>query len=92
VKSVRKSFSCPVCGEEVSPNARACPECGAGAKSGWRQEAHADGLDLPDDDFDYAAFVDEEFGRGSKENLPPWFWSVVAAVLLLVFATLLFRW
>jgi len=93
VKSARKTFICPVCGEEVSPNAKACPECGACDKSGWRLASRdEDGLSLPDDDFDYYRFVDQEFGRGAKKSLPQWFWSVVAAVVLLAFAALLFRW
>jgi hypothetical protein len=93
VNSTRKSFLCPVCGEEVSPNARACPECGACDKSGWRLAARdEDGLNLPDDDFDYYRFVSEEFGRGPKRSLPQWFWSIVAAVLLICLAALLFRW
>jgi hypothetical protein len=93
VNSTRKSFLCPVCGDEVSPNAKACPGCGACDKSGWRLASREeDGLNLPDDDFDYYRFVDEEFGRGAKRTLPQWFWSVVAAVLLLAFAALLFHW
>ena len=90
MNSSRKSFLCPVCGDEVSPNAKACPECGACDKSGWRVDAQAeDGLNLPDEDFDYGRFVDEEFGRGPKKSLPKWFWAVVAAVVLLAFAALL---
>ena len=93
MNSARKSFLCPVCGEEVSPNAKACPECGACDKSGWYPAAgEEDGLNLPDDDFDYHRFVDQEFGRGPKKSLPQWFWSVVAAVLLIALAALLFRW
>lgn len=93
MNSTRKSFLCPVCGEEVSPNAKACPECGACDKSGWRIASRdEDGLNLPDDDFDYDRFVSEEFGRGPKKTLPQWFWVIVAAVLLLAFAALLVRW
>ena len=44
---------CPNCGAEVPPKARACPECGADEATGWSEEAHASGLDLPDEDFDY---------------------------------------
>lgn len=92
MKSHRKSFLCPVCGDEVSPNAKACPECGACEKSGWSDRSlHEDGLDLPDEDFDYAGFVAEEFAGGPKRSLPQWFWTVVAAVLLLAFAALVFR-
>jgi len=92
VKALRKSFHCPVCGEEVSPNAKACPECGACDRSGWRLASQdEDGLSLPDDDFQYHRFVETEFGNGPKRSLPQWFWSLVAAVILLAFAVLVFR-
>ncbi len=41
--------TCPVCGADVSPNAKACPECGACEKSGWSGDTDADGLGLSDD-------------------------------------------
>lgn len=44
--------SCPVCGEDVPRNARACPGCGADERTGWNEEAtRYDGLDLPADAF-----------------------------------------
>ena len=55
---------CPVCGEDVPRGALACPECGADERSGWREDAGAtDGLDLPDEEFDYGEFVQREFGQ-----------------------------
>ena len=54
---------CPVCGEDVPRIALACPECGADHTSGWRENAEAyDGVDLPDQDFNYEEFVKQEFG------------------------------
>ncbi len=41
---------CPVCGSEVPAGARACPECGACAETGWSDETLYDGLDLPPDE------------------------------------------
>ena len=53
---------CPVCGEDVPAGAAACPGCGADSNPGWNEEATAhDGLDLPDDEFDYDEFVKREF-------------------------------
>ena len=52
-----KPFECPVCGEDVPANAKACPECGACEKSGWSEDLASSGLDLPDEDFDYEKFV-----------------------------------
>ena len=49
--------TCPNCGADVPRNAKACPECGSDEKTGWSEDAGRDGLDLPDDEFDYEEFV-----------------------------------
>ena len=54
---------CPNCGADVPRGARSCPECGADEKTGWSDSATADRLGIPDDNFDYDKFVQEEFGR-----------------------------
>ncbi len=57
----------PFCGEDVPAKAKSCPHCGACEKSGWNEDNRAaDGLDLPDDDFDYEKFAHEEFGTPAK--------------------------
>ncbi len=76
------SFACPVCGEVVPARAKACPECGACDKSGWRGDA-GDGLDLPDDDFDYDAFLESEGLRPPRKAAPSKsLWAITAAILL----------
>jgi hypothetical protein len=88
----RPPGQCPVCGEWVYRGAAACEQCGACAKSGWRAESGYDGLDLPDPDetFDYDAFIEKEFGRGSQRKLGDgkwarvWWWAAVAVLLSLV--------
>ena len=78
--------TCPNCGAEVPPKARACPECGADETTGWSEAALADGLDLPDENFDYNDFVKREFG--GKSPVPRgihWFWWVVALVVAAIF-------
>ena len=81
---------CPNCGAEVPPRAKACPECGSDEQTGWSEEAHADGLGLPDEEFDYDDFVKREFGReGPVPRGIHWFWWVVA---VLVAGGLLFLW
>ena len=79
---------CPNCGAEVPRKARACPECGADEKTGWSEEAYAQRLDLPDDNFNYDEYVQKEFGP--KREVRPrgisWFWWAVAAFLLVAFA------
>ena len=78
---------CPVCGEWVPRGAVACDQCGSCAKSGWNDEDQTyEGLDLPDEDFDYEDFTANEFG-GKDANLrltrQLWWW--VAIILILVF-------
>lgn len=78
---------CPICGEFVPRGLVACPACGSCAKSGWREEAGYDGLDLPDapEDFDYDDFVAREFGgRRKSRHLPNNLWWWVALVLLII--------
>jgi len=77
-------FECPVCGTDVPRNAKACPECGACDRSGWKEDPeHTDGLDLPEEEFDYDEFVKEEFGEG-KQTISP-LWVAVAAILIIAF-------
>jgi len=74
---------CPVCGEAVPPRALACRECGADHNSGWRLDAGtADGLDLPDEEFDYEAFVEREFGESRRRNGMHPVWWITAIVVL----------
>lgn len=78
--------SCPVCGEELQRDARACPECGADHNSGWKDGADAyDGVDLPDDDFNYDDFVKQEFGSQTKPPGLKTVWWIVGILLLVVF-------
>lgn len=83
----RAPFTCPVCGEEVPPNAKACPECGACEKSGWSEDRHQDGLDLPgdDEDFDYDKFLEEELGASGRRKGVPLLWWVIAVIVLFAF-------
>ena len=72
----------------MPPKARACPECGADEQTGWSEATSADGLDLPDENFDYDEYVNREFG--GKNPVPrgiQWYWWVVALVLLAAFLT-----
>lgn len=77
---------CPVCGEWVPRGAAACDDCGACAKSGWKADADIyDGVDLPDDDFDYDDFIQREFGNASRSRpgiSKQTFWRIVAAIVL----------
>lgn len=83
---------CPVCGAPVQARAVACHECGADERSGWRDEDGVDGLDLPDDNFDYDAFVREEFGGSpaAPRGIRPLWW-IICIVLVAALAITLLR-
>ena len=77
---------CPVCGEDVPRDALACPECGADHNSGWREDGDTyDGVDLPDDDFNYDDFVKREFGSRAKPPGLKTIWWIVAIALIVAF-------
>ncbi len=83
--------NCPNCGADLPRKAKVCPECGSDEKTGWSDEAHVGGLDLPDEEFNYDKFVENEFDE--KKKIVPhglhWFWWIVA---LLVVAAFIFVW
>jgi hypothetical protein len=83
---------CPVCGEDVRRNSRACPECGADHNSGWREEAQIyDSAELPDDDFDYDQFVRREFGGGGRPaTIKPIWWLTGIVVIVVSIAAYLY--
>jgi hypothetical protein len=84
---------CPVCGETVPRDAKACPGCGADERSGWNvDDARYDGLDLPDDAFDDdeadghdAAPARSSARKPARRGTTGWFWMLVAGVLLVLF-------
>ncbi len=85
----KSTFPCPACGEDVPAKAKACPHCGACEKSGWNEdESSYDGLDLPDDDFDYDKFQEEEFDKPRKRRGRELLWRITALILLILFAVI----
>jgi hypothetical protein len=84
---------CPVCGEDVPRGALACPECGADHRSGWREEeASYDGLDLPDETFDYDDFVRREFpSKIRPPGIKPIWWITAILLLAICIAIYFFR-
>jgi hypothetical protein len=77
---------CANCGTDIPPGAKACPECGADERSGWREPSPYDGLDLPDE----AWAEHETHADGSppprRVNGIAWHWWLVAVVLLALLA------
>ncbi|PAW63104.1 MAG: hypothetical protein B9S34_14970 [Opitutia bacterium Tous-C1TDCM] len=73
---------CAQCGTALSPRAKACPECGADERTGWRETDPYDGLDLPE-----SAFRDETDETPAPRPVPrvnglAWYWWLAAALLL----------
>ncbi len=76
---------CPNCGEMVPDNAKACPECGACEETGWSEDAKADQLGIPREEFDYEGYLREEFAdEKPKRKLQP-VWSTTAWVMAGIF-------
>ena len=92
------SYRCPFCDHEVRVG-KPCPVCAKKekpskpAKRSWEQDSARDGLDLPDDDFDYDDFVAREFGRTPHRRIGvKWYWWLLGvAVLAAMIAGLVFR-
>lgn len=71
--------SCAVCGADIPRHARACPECGADERTGWREQSIYDGLDLPD----------EALPSPPRRDGLPWYWlvaGVATVVAIILFA------
>ena len=82
---------CPVCGEDVPRDALACPECGADHNSGWKEDAGTyDGVDLPEDNFNYEDFVKQEFGLRAKPAGFKTVWWIAGILLIIVFLLMYF--
>lgn len=91
----RPPETCPHCGAEVPPNASACPECGSDELTGWSEDAAAQHLDLPDQEFNYDEFVQNEFGPSADHPVRTrgisWFWWVVALLIVVAFVLMFVR-
>jgi hypothetical protein len=77
---------CAHCGAEIPPRSRACPECGADERTGWRESSIYDGLDLPATDReDERSATPRPAGPGGLS----WLWWITGVILLLAFAGIL---
>ncbi len=84
---------CPHCGAELPNKAKACPACGSDEQTGWSDAARTDGLDLPDEEFNYDEYVQREFSE--HEHVPfglHWFWWLIALGLLIGFVLFWMPW
>jgi predicted amidophosphoribosyltransferase len=76
---------CANCGTSLRRNARACPECGADERTGWRESSDNiyDGLDLPNSAYADENTTDSSHRPALREGIA-WYWYLVAFVLLLL--------
>jgi hypothetical protein len=90
---MRPPETCPHCGADVPRTAKACPGCGADESTGWAedaQQATAADLGLPNEDFNYNDFMNQEYGRSSpKPHGLHWVWWLAGIGLL---AAVVFTW
>lgn len=79
---------CAICGADIPPLARACPECGADDRTGWREQSIYDGLDLPEETFDHEGHAEREFAGSLPRKGKPLFWWIVTVIMLVVVVVL----
>lgn len=78
---------CAHCGAEIPRTAKACPECGADERTGWREKSVYDGLNLPDEVFeDEASDGDRRPLNTARVNGVAWYWWLVGIILLVLLA------
>jgi hypothetical protein len=95
------SYQCPFCNRQVQVGqpCQGCSEQQKAAESkprpqrrSWEQDPVYDGLDLPDQDFDYDDFLTREFGKSPHRRLGvKWYWWLLGVFTLASVAVLVFR-
>lgn len=84
MSGLRAPENCAVCGASIPPNSKACPECGADERTGWREQSIYDGLDLPDED-------DSETDSKRPRSGVKVAWQIVGVALLVILVILALR-
>ena len=73
---------CANCGAAIPRDAKACPECGADERTGWREQSVYDEVDLPDEAWKDDTEQAKDPPPSMRVNGVPWYWWCVGAVLL----------
>lgn len=76
---------CAHCGASIPRGAKACPECGADERTGWRETDVYDGLDLPDDSHEGEPSDPRETRPREVQGMP-WYWWCAGIALIAVLA------
>lgn len=81
---------CANCGASIPRHAKACPECGADERTGWRETSLYDDLALPDE-----AFADDDApppaARRTVNGIAWYWWAAAVCLLLLTLSAFLFH-
>lgn len=77
---------CANCGAALPRHAKACPECGADERTGWRETSIYDGLDLPDEAYSDADASPRRSAGNRRINGLAWYWWCVGAALIALLA------
>lgn len=81
------TYRCPFCDREARVG-EPCAGCAAKGRRppkprSWEQAPGADGLDLPDGDFDYDDFIAREFGGKPHRRIGvKWYWWLLGVIVL----------
>jgi hypothetical protein len=85
---------CANCGAAIPRGAKACPECGADERTGWRDNDAYDGLDIEGAGFSVNETPDETPRRSARDvNGIAWYWWCVGVglIVMLVLGALALR-
>jgi predicted nucleic acid-binding Zn ribbon protein len=73
---------CANCGAPIPRGAKACPECGADERTGWRETSIYDGLDLPAGAFESETAEASPRRARRRVNGIAWYWWLAALLLI----------
>ncbi len=75
---------CANCGARIPRGAKACPECGADEKTGWRETSIYDGLELPETAYEDANTQMPRNGQTPRINGIAWYWWLIGLILIVL--------
>ena len=78
-----------MCGADLDPKARACPECGSDESTGWSKAAEEDPLGLETEEFNYKRYIEEELEGKVPPSPAPWVKWVVWFLIIVFIAWLI---
>lgn len=76
---------CAVCGTAIPRRAKACPQCGADERTGWREQSVYDGVDLPEEAWRKEGPERRRRAPSPRPNGIAWYWWLVAVILMALF-------